>query len=871
MIGKTFSHYKILKKLGEGGMGVVYKAEDTKLQRPVAIKFLPSDITHDKNAKERFIHEARAASSIDHLNICTIYEIGEMEDGRMFMVMPCYEGQILKEKIEKPPCGPSRGADGDQGWCSSPLPLSEAVDIAAQTAQGLQKAHEKGIVHRDIKPANIFITKDGIVKVLDFGLAKLAGKAKLTKTDSTLGTVQYMSPEQARGAEVDHRTDIWSLGVVLYEMIAGRPPFKGEYDQAVVYGILNEDLEPLTAIRTGVPMDLERIVNKAMAKNPGERYRHADELLVDLKKVKPTNEQSAVKAAPKSKSGRILYMILGIVIAALMCGTFWRFLQKKSEHLQKRKFIAVLPFHPITKSEEDRSFADGIHDDILTQLSKISELKVIARTSVMRYMDTQKSIKEIARELGVETVLEGSTRRSGNTIRVTAQLIDARTEEHLWADTYDRPYADIFAIQSDVAQKIASALETRLAQEELRSISAQPTKNLEAYECFQKGKYFWDVSYNYEDNLKAAAMFEKACLLDTTFALAYAWQSMAYSATASLTPSTVEWDGFVRKCESALFKAEKIMPELPDVYLARAYYFINIKNDLRTALKEVEIANAKMPNHASILYPLSLFKSMMGDGEGALSIAEKLCRLDPKGTQGPYLAATIECGLFRYSEAEKWSDIMIVNNPESGEGYGAKLRIVLMGFGDLKRAEDILKSANTLVTRKTYDIIYHDYMIHLYKRDYNRALLPLAAWNYPDRFLLRAAALKLLNRNDEAKVNFDSARITYSEKLNQQQFKYGGAQLSLAVAYAGLGDKIKALQEMSKAETTPLGWQGVEVAYFYILTGDTKTAVLKLETFIDKPFKLGLATLRLDPRLDPLRGDPRFKKVLEKAETRRKN
>jgi serine/threonine protein kinase len=278
MIGKTIAHYNILEKLGEGGRGAVYKAEDTRLGRVVALKFLPAELTRDPEARNRFMQEARAASALDHPNICTIYEINEAE-GRTYISMAYYDGETLKDRI-------ARG----------PLKIEDALDVAVQIAQGLSRAHARGIVHRDIEPANVLITNEGFVKIVDFGVAKLAGM-KLTKTGATLGTARYMSPEQARGAEVDLRSDIWSLGALLYEMIAGTPPFRGEYDQAVIYSILNESPEPVTALRSGVPMALERVVEKALAKSPAERYQHADDLIVDLRQIARSTARDAIAFA----------------------------------------------------------------------------------------------------------------------------------------------------------------------------------------------------------------------------------------------------------------------------------------------------------------------------------------------------------------------------------------------------------------------------------------------------------------------------------------------------------------------------------------------------------------------------------------------
>jgi serine/threonine-protein kinase len=516
MIGRTISHYKILSKLGEGGMGVVYKAEDTKLGRVVALKFLPAEMTKDPEAKQRFVREAQSASSLSHPHITTIYEIDEAEE-QTFIAMECVEGESLKKKIH-----------------AGPLKLDEAIGIAIQLAEGLQEAHEKGIVHRDIKPDNVMLTPKSQAKIMDFGLARSAGKTTLTKEGTTLGTVAYMSPEQARGEHVDHRTDIWSLGVVLYEMIVGRLPFRGDHEPAIVYSILNEDPEPPTTVRTGVPMELEKIVKKTLAKKPSERYQHAADLIVDLKSTARESGARAGRnmARPPARAPRLalrMWLPVALVIVAAVTSAVILVGRSQNETAQRQKSIAVLPFENMSESSDDEYFSDGLAEDIIDALTQVPGLRVTARTSAFSFRGQKLDVREIGARLGVEHILEGSVRRSGNRLRVTAQLVKASDGYHLWSQRFDREMTDVFAIQDEISQAIVEKLRVRLAED--RPLVKRHTESMEAYNLFLRGRHSV-LRMTPESLPKGREYLEQAIAIDPDYALAYAGmaESSFYSA-----------------------------------------------------------------------------------------------------------------------------------------------------------------------------------------------------------------------------------------------------------------------------------------------------------------------------------------------------
>jgi TolB-like protein/Flp pilus assembly protein TadD len=642
MIGQTISHYRILKKLGEGGMGVVYKAEDIKLKRTVALKFLPPESTRDPEAKARFIHEAQAASALDHPNVCTIHEIDETEDGQLFLAMARYEGETLKERI-------ARG----------PLPLDDALDITRQIAEGLAKAHEQEIVHRDIKPANIFVTTDRLVKILDFGLAKLAGQTRITRAGTTLGTVAYMSPEQARGGETDARTDLWSLGVVLYEMMVGCRPFQGETQAAVVSAMQTSDPEPVTSRRTGVPTNIDLVIAKCLEKDPADRYATAEDLNVDLRRLLRMctgSGRTQILAGPKKQGRAILRFApaigggLIVLLATLMIlnvGGIQNHLTRGTTTGQITS-LAVLPLENMMNDPDQEYFVAGMHEALITELSKIASLTVISRTSTMRYAAANKSVPEIARELGADGIVEGSVLRSGGRIRITAQLIDGRRDRHLWADNFDRDLKDVFTLQSEVASAIAREIQATVTQDESARLTGPGSIDPDVYEAYLQGRYLAGAE-NVESRLKSREYYTRAIDLDSTFAPAYAGLGLTYSlAPGAFTGLSLE--KAYAKAERLIRKALQIDPNLASAHFALAEVLFEHHWDWSGAEREYRQALQLDPSYASAHSGYSEFLSAMGRHEEAISHAQRAYRLSP-GTPGAG-----SCAGYAYFYARRYDD-----------------------------------------------------------------------------------------------------------------------------------------------------------------------------------------------------------------------
>ena len=609
MIGHTVSHYKILEKLGGGGMGVVYKAEDLKLRRTVALKFLPPDLTRDQEAKERFIHEAQAASALQHNNICAIHDIDETPDGQLFIVMDCYEGETLKQKIE-------RGL----------LPIDQAVAIAIQVAQGLCRAHEAGIVHRDIKPANIMLTNRGEAKIVDFGLAKLSGRTVLTKTGSTIGTAAYMSPEQARGEGVDARTDIWSLGVVLYEMLTGKRPFESEYEQALVYSILNQDARPMRELRPEVPEAIEKIWRRALAKDVKDRYQTAAELISDLESYRTGTQLSLKTRNVIGKKRRLLYAGLAVAVLAMaMVGIF--FFTGRGEVFDR---VAVLPFHNISKVSTQEYLAYGMTEEVIARLQQFASLNVPSIRSSMKFKGSQASYAEIARELGAKALVDASIQYVNNRVRIIARLVDPPTDRTLWSDTYDGNVEDILDLQSRIAQAVVREVRVKVSQDEQSRMSRSSRKvNPQAYELCLKARqdlnlFYANITKGLWDNL--IARLQRAIDIEPDNAFYYA--SLAWGYAVAIDASLEPFPEAFPKMKTAAETALKLDPDLAESQIAAGYveYFqYNFEGVLARTSRALELS----PGNYQASHWRGSTLIILGRFEEALEILRRAYEQDP--------------------------------------------------------------------------------------------------------------------------------------------------------------------------------------------------------------------------------------------------
>ncbi len=569
--GTVVSHYKIIDKIGAGGMGEVYLAEDTELNRKVALKFLPPHLCQDEDFRARFKREAQAAAKLSHPNIVTIYEVSEYK-GRPFFAMEHIVGRSLRDLVKEKELG-----------------LGRVVDLAIQMSDGLQEAHEAGIAHRDIKPSNIIVDRKGHAKLLDFGLAAVMGADKLTKTGSTLGTVGYMSPEQARGQKMDHRSDLFSLGVVIYEMVTGRRPFKGEDEASTLHAVTHDTPQPLARYCSDPTDDLQRVVSKLLEKDSGLRYQSAAGLISDLRKLKKDSESGVSTVQPKPS-------------------------------------IAVLPFTNLSADPEQEYFCDVMAEEIINALTHVEGMRVVARTSCFAFKGKHIDIREIGQKLNVETVLEGSVRKSGNQLRITGQLVNVADGYHIWSERYDREMEDVFAIQDEISLAIVEKLKVKLMGAEKARPVKRHTEDLDVYNLYLKGQYFSNKRTARALN-RAIECFEQAIGRDSEYALAHVGLADSYAMLPFYSKATIP--EVLYKAKQAVQKALDIDSTLAEAHASMALISTNLEFDWSSGEEEFKRGIELNPGYATAHHWYALHLMYLGQSEGAIAEIQRALELDP--------------------------------------------------------------------------------------------------------------------------------------------------------------------------------------------------------------------------------------------------
>ncbi|MGB2763255.1 MAG: protein kinase [Candidatus Aminicenantaceae bacterium] len=876
--GSTFAgRYQVIEELGKGGMGRIYKVVDKKINEEVALKLIRPEIAADKNTIKRFSNELKFARKISHRNVGRMYHLGE-EEGIHYITMEYVPGENLKDMI------------GMMGQLSP----GQAVSIARQVCEGLSEAHKLNVVHRDLKPNNIIIDREGNARIIDFGIARSLKAKCITRSRMMVGTPEYMSPEQVEAKEVDQQSDIYSLGVVLYEMVTGMIPFDGETPLSIAMKHKSEEPQDPRGINSQIPEDLSRVILKCMEKNKEKRFQTVEELLSELDKIEEgfsTAEIISPSRWPLTgkeireifwKRWKLIATLFAVVIVAGI-GFFLFRGKTPSLPIAERKMLVVLPFENLGPPG-DEYFADGLTEEITSRLASLHGLGVISRTSARQYKGTDKTIKMIGDELGVGYLLEGTVRwdrspEGKGRVRVTTQLIRVSDDTHFWSERYDRVIENIFSVQSEIAEQVAQQLDLSMLEPERRTLNARPTENLGAYDYYLQGREHEDRGWAYSDVQEfelAIDMLERAIVLDPGFALAYVRMSYIHSRMYFFGVDRTEER--LARSKAAVDKALELQPDLPEAYRILGFYYYWCLFDYDRAAEIFESVQKAHPNFDPQL--LGYIQRRQGKWEQCLETLEKAFRISPRDTQIAYELGGANISMHRYEQAEEWLNRALSIFPGHLPALLGKVGIYVLSEGNTEKARVLLEK---LPPHQLTDYMW--FTIEMLRRNYKDALDRLASLSY-DSFeeqhfyfqknLAYASVYHAKKDISLMKTHAESARILLEEAVSERA---GDQRLhaALGLAYAYLGRKEEAIQEGYRAEELhPVSKDAAQgpiyllnLARIYTLVGEYEKAIDQLEYLLSIPHAeylwqlVSVPQLRLDPQWDPLREQQRFQRLLE--------
>ncbi|MFC2141894.1 protein kinase [Acidobacteriota bacterium] len=875
--GSTFAQrYQIIEELGKGGMGRVYKVLDKETKERIALKLIKPDIASDKKTIERFKNELTTARKIRHKNVCGMYYLGE-DQSRPYITMEFVSGEDLKSSIRR----------------FGHLPTGKAITITKQICEGLIEAHSLGVVHRDLKPNNIMIDDKGNARIMDFGIARSLAEKGITGAGVMIGTPEYMSPEQAEAKEIDQRTDIYSLGVILYEMVTGQLPFEGDTPLAVAMKHKGEPPKDPQELNPQIPEDLSRVILRCLEKDKEDRFQNAGDVrseLTGIEKGMPTSDRIIPERIPSTskeitvtfrRRWLLIPLLFVVLVAALLA---FLFLKKGNPTAPspKQNILVVLPFENLGR-EEDEYFADGIAEEISSRLAALHELGVISRSSAMRYKQSEKTIKEIGEELGVDFIIDGTVRWDRNPegrgrVRVTPELIRVSDDIRIWSNRYDRDIEDIFAVQSDIAEQVIRELNITLLEPEQQALKAKPTDNLEAYQAYLRGIAYTNRTDRAEEGFRLEIqMYERSIELDPDFALAYVGLSEARSHLSNPSFRYDLTEDNILKAKAAADRALELQPELPEGHRALGLYYYLCHQDYDRALDELSIAEKGLPNNSRITEYVGYIQRRQGNFEGSIINTKKAIELNPQDAHLPQDLANTLRRLRRYQEAVHYFDRSISLDPDSMGAYRMKASTYMQQglLGKARTTLENLPRKSDPPSIRNWHRLWAE--LEILERNYQAALEHLSSdlvvsFGGSGDLFSTGLIYRFMDRPKLAHNSFDAARVLLEKQVKEQP-DIPDTHSRLGIAYAGFGRKEEAIREGKLAvelypvsKDTYLGPIYVDrLAKIYVLVGEYEEALDKIEYLLSIPTRYAsVQLLQLHPIWDPLRELPRFKHLLEK-------